>query len=113
MSIENEFGFIGWCNEDNHDKIWGYFYRPTTVTEGAWWPNKDHGWNCCVFWARRGRAMQFKADVTGHELDKLVQSKRRKGYQKISADKLIEIWPTFISESEGKLMWDVLAGKVK
>ena len=65
------------------------------------------------FWARRGKAMQFKADVTGYELDKLVQSKLKKGYERISQPKLFEIWPTFIVEAEGKLMWDVLSGKVK
>jgi len=116
MSIEGEFGFIGWCKEDNHDKIWGYFFRPTPVeshTPSWMQPRKNQGWNCCIFWGRRGKAMQFKADVTGRELDKLAGSKLKKGYNKISADQLISIWPTFISEAEGKLMWEVLAGKVK
>ena len=111
MAIENEFGFIGWCNEGTHDKIWGYFYRPTP--NASVWASKDYGWNCCIFWARRGRAMQFKPDVTGYELDKLVDSKIKKGYEKISQPKLFEIWPSFITEAEGKLMWDILAGKVK
>lgn len=115
MSIENQFGFIGWCNEDNHDKIWGYFYRPTDTSVGTLWskPTKAQGWNCCIFWARRGRAMQFKQDVTGRELDKLVNSKLKKGYERISQPKLFEIWPSFVEEAEGKLMWDILAGKVK
>ena len=115
MSIENEFGSILWCNEDNHDKVWGYFLRPTAVTTSRWgdYPTKNTGWNCCVFWARRGKAMQFKANVTGVELDKLVRSKQKKGYEKISQSKLFEIWPTFIEEAEGKLMWEVLAGNVK
>lgn len=116
MSIENEFGFIGWCKEDNHDKIWGYFLRPTPEdTTSPYWmrPTKDRGWNCCIFWGRRGKAMQFKADITGHELDKLVRSKLNKGYNKISSNQLISVWPTFITEAEGKLMWEVLAGKVK
>lgn len=118
-TIENEFGFIGWNNEANHDKVWGYFYRPTSVppvSQTPWWnpgPTKENGWNCCVFWAARGKAMQFKPDVTGETLSKLVRSKLKKGYNKITADKLIEIWPTFIQEAEAKLMWDILAGKVK
>jgi len=116
MSIENEFVFIGWNTEGTSDKIWGYFLRPTP--EGAstnWWgrPRKESGWNCCIFWGRRGKAMSFKADVTGYELDKLVQSKLKKGYVKIDDAKLHKIWPTFISEAEGKLMWEVLAGKIK
>jgi len=114
--MTTEFGFIGWCNDpkENHDKVWGYFYRPTPEAIGNWWITKERGWNCVVFWARRGRAMQFKSDVTGYELTKLAQQKQnKKGYDSISPQKLMEIWPTFVQECESKLMWDVLAGKVK
>jgi hypothetical protein len=116
MSIENEFVFIGWNTEGTSDKIWGYFLRPTPedTTRPFWMrPRKDQGWNCCIFWGRRGKAMQFKADTTGHELDKLARSKIKKGYLKIDEAKLLNIWPTFIEEAEGKLMWEVLAGRVK
>ena len=117
MSIENEFVFIGWNQEGTSDKIWGYFLRPTDPKGGQNWPwnapTKDNGWNCCIFWGRRGKAMSFKGDITGWELDKLAQSKIKKGYVRITEQKLLEIWPTFISEAEGKLMWEVLAGKVK
>jgi hypothetical protein len=116
MSIENEFKFIGWNTEGNSDKIWGYFLRPTTIDPRVnYWemPSKEVGWNCCIFWGRRGKAMQFKGDITGYELNKLVNSKLKKGYLKIDQNKLLNIWPTFIAEAEAKLMWDVLAGKVK
>jgi len=109
--MEKSFGFIGWCNENNHDKVWGYFYRPT--------PNNPHprefgGHNCVIFWARRGRAMQFKPDVSGYELNKLVYNKQTvKHYKPISFAKLIEIWPSFEQECKDKLLWDILAGKVK
>lgn len=112
-----EFGFIGHCFDpaENHDKIWGYFYRPT---EG-WndpaipaWRRPDR--NIVVFWARRGKGMQFKSDVESHDIkNKLVSSKIKKGYTRINEKKFFEIWPTFIQECEAKLMWDVLAGKIK
>lgn len=111
MSIENEFVFIGWNQEGTSDKVWGYFLRPTPDAKS--WHSKTWGWNACVFWARRGKSMQFKADTTGHELDKLRDSKLKKGYVQISREKLFEIWPTFIEEAEAKLMWEVLSGKVK
>lgn len=112
--MSTEFGFIGWCNDpaENHDKIWGYFYRPTDTTQSRW-ITKQYGWNVVVFWARRGKAMKFKADTSGSELDKLVRSKLKKGYERITEHKFLEIWPSFIQECEEKLMWDVLAGKVK
>lgn len=112
--MKTEFGFVGWCNDpaENHDKIWGYFYRPTDTT-GQYGVSKYQGWNVVIFWARRGKAMQFKADTSGPELDKLIRSKLKKGYEKITQQKFLEIWPSFTKECEEKLMWDVLAGKVK
>lgn len=105
-AIENRFGFIGWCTEGTSDKIWGYFYRGD---------NEARPWrkNVCVFWARRGSAMQFKPSIEDYELEKLVESKKRKGYQQIDQTKLMKIWPSFIQEAEAKLMWEVLAGNVK
>lgn len=112
MAIENEFGFIGWCKEGTSDKIWGYFYRPTDVSNNRY-ITKHHGWNVCVFWGRRGKAMQFKPDHSGYDLEKLVREKQnKKNYVPISQGKLFEIWPTFIQEAEGKLMWEVLAGRI-
>jgi len=110
--MSQEFKFIGWNTEGTSDKIWGYFLRPTPQENIRPW--SGHGHNCCVFWGRRGgKAMQFKADVTGYELDGLVASKLNKGYEKINDDKLMKIWPNFIEEAEAKLMWDVLAGRIK
>jgi hypothetical protein len=114
--MSTQFGFVGWCNDlaENHDKIWGYFYRPT---EGYDDPNRPY-WsrpqrNIVIFWARRGKALQFKAGVENSDVHKLVRSKLSKGYEKISEKRFLEIWPSFIQECEAKLMWDVLAGKVK
>lgn len=119
-----EFGFIGWCKEDNHDKIWGYFYRPTPRwtpiyrptpgwTANRYDPDYDWGRNCCIFWGRRGKALQFKASEVDHKMEKLVQSKLRKGYTKISDAQLTVIWPTFEEEAEPKLLLEVLSGRVK
>ncbi len=110
--MNTEFGFVGWANDpiENHDKIWGYFYRPTKEYS---WSTLSNGTHVVIFWARRGRAMQFKSDISGYDLDKLVNSKLKKGYDKISNQKFLEIWPSFVQECEEKLMWDVLAGKIK
>lgn len=116
MSIEDKFVFIGWNTRNNSDKIWGYFLRPTEKNETLpyWYqPSKHSGWNCCIFWGRRGSVMRFKADITGRHIDRLVESKVNKGYMKIDSAKLLNIWPTFIEEAESKLVWDVLAGKIK
>ena len=113
--IANQFAFIGWCQEGTSDKVWGYFLRPTPP-ENLWGhtiPGRHLGSNCCIFYGRRGKAMRFKGDVVTLDLLGLRDSKLRKGYREISEAKLFEIWPNFIEEAEAKLMWEVLAGKVK
>lgn len=108
-----EFGFIGWCCDDNHDKIWGYFFRDHNIEDSVrpWYliPYR----NVCIFWGRRGRAMQFKSSVCDVELVKLTQTKENKGYVKIYKNKLFEIWPTFQEEMESKLIVEILSGKIK
>ena len=115
--MNTEFGFIGWCKdeENNHDKGWGYFLRPDPAYEEQ---KKKWGWapegrNCVVFWGRRGKAMQFKADKTGDALNRLARSKYTKGYDRINTEKLLEIWPTFNEEMEMKLSFEILVGNVK
>lgn len=113
MITKFEFGWIGWCKDDNHDKIWGFFYRPGEVNDpyaSRWEPKKR---NVCIFWGRRGKALQFKAGISGYELNKLINSKENKGYTEIQAPHLETIWPTFESEAEMKLSLEVLAGRVK
>jgi hypothetical protein len=111
--MDIDFGFIGWNKDEanNHDKVWGYFYRPTP--NASRWMSKDDGWNCCIFWARRGKAMQFKAGVTGYDLKKLVRSKKDKGYQIINKDQFYQIWPSFEQEALTKLSFEVLVGNIK
>lgn len=114
--MTTSFGFIGWCNNpsENHDKIWGYFYRPTEGYNDyslPFWSLPQR--NIVTFWARRGKAMQFKPGVENSDVYKLVRSKLSKGYEKITEKRFLEVWPSFIEECEEKLMWDVLAGKVK
>jgi hypothetical protein len=115
MTTKFEFGYIGWCKEGSHDKIWGYFYRPSPEYEAA---KNTPVWsipvrNVCVFWGRRGKALQFKANTTGYDLYRLEESKSKKGYTEINEKILTEIWTTFASEAELKLSFEVLAGNVK
>jgi len=112
-TIEDKFRFIGWNTEGTSDKIWGYFLRPGQIATPSRWSPPDYGRHCCIFWGRRGKAMQFKAGVVDYDLGSLVSSKLKKGYLKIDEAKLMNIWPTFIEEAEAKLMWEVLAGRVK
>jgi hypothetical protein len=112
--MSTEFGFIGWNTVGTSDKVWGFFFRPTPDHKPTpWLADKNYGRNVCIFWAGRGKAMQFKADTYGDDLVKLVRSKLKKGYLKIGEPKLHAIWPTFQNEMEMKLSFEILTGKVK
>ena len=117
--MKTNFGFIGWCHEENHDKIWGYIYRPTPGYDED---VKKYGFtrygtpmrNVVIFWAARGKAMQFKADVANDVLNRLEANKQyKKHYQPITEAKLLEIWPTFNDEMQMKLSFEILVGNVK
>jgi len=109
------FKFIGWCCETDdkgskHDKIWGYF--DNGEPEGDRWSQTQKVY---VFWGARGKknTIHFKDAVLDHDLTKLRDNKRfGKGYEPISEEKLLKIWPTFHEDVDMKLCFDVLANRV-
>jgi hypothetical protein len=117
--MNNEFAFIGWNTDNTSDKIWGYSLRPTSQPDHNGpeidWVDltEEYGWNAVVFWAARGKAMQIKPAKTGFKLNTQTYLKCKKGYNKITQGKLIEIWPSFSSEFEAKLLFEVLTGNIK
>ena len=119
--MSTEFGAVGWFKdeEENHDKIWGFFYRPTPQYDeevAKYGAARVASWrtprNVVVFWGRRGKAMQFKADISTNA-ERTARTKFDKGYMRINASQLTSIWPTFEDEKNLKLSFEVLAGNVK
>jgi predicted DNA-binding WGR domain protein len=94
------YKWIGWCNEDGHDKVWGVIYleKPTNL----------YGWSdakCVSFWGRRGKKLQTKMVVDNWELEKLVNSKERKGYHRVETKKLDEVYPEFEQDLSKTAFW--------
>lgn len=74
--------FIGWCNEGNHDKVWGI--------------GKREDGDFMTFWGRRGNKLQTNNKSMGdYEAFKLINSKRKKGYQEFAKDELDLIHKNF------------------
>jgi len=111
--MNTEFVWIGWNTEGTSDKIWGYFL--TGVGNQEKYVRKDWHHTCAIFWAARSKAgtLHFKADTTGHDIDKLKLSKIKKGYRQITSEKLIELWPNFEEEFSQSLLYQKLAGKIR
>jgi len=74
--------FIGWCNQANHDKVWGI---------GATDDNEF-----MTFWGRRGNKLQTNTkSMSGYDAYKLIDSKRKKGYQEFDKNELDKIHEDF------------------
>lgn len=92
------FLFIGWMQEGKSDKVWGVI-----ALEGDKWNG-----NCITFWGRRGKKLSTLASRNDYELEKLVTTKRRKGYDKVNQDKLDDVYPEFKDDLEKTAMWAIL-----
>ena len=88
-----DYRFIGWCREDNHDKIWGVLQ----LSE-----RNSYSGKYLTFWGRRGKALRTKlVDDSWWKMDRLIESKERKGYQSITPEFLIEtVYPEFNEDLE-------------
>jgi predicted DNA-binding WGR domain protein len=93
------FKFIGWCNTDNHDKIWGLVTLREGLSEGAY----------LIFWGRRGKKLQTKIhkDASWGIWDK-INSKRERGYVDIKIDEISKDYPDFEHELNKKVVWAML-----
>lgn len=94
-----KFFWIGWCQEDNHDKVWGLI----DLTQGEY----SQG-TYIAFWGRRGKKLQTKVHygMTLYEAEKLCWSKQDKGYQKVRS--LERVYPEFEQDLEQTAVWGLL-----
>lgn len=94
------YDFIGWCKDGTSDKVW-----ICIQLNGDNW-----GGTYATVWGRRGKKLQHK--VIDHsnqwDMDKLVDSKRRKGYVDIDRTKLDVVYPEFEQDLEATALWAML-----
>lgn len=101
------YKFIGWCQEDNHDKVWAAILLSESDDL------KRSGWGQCkwvTIWGRRGKKLQSKIfDSNSVELNKLISSKHSKGYRQVSQGELNAVYPEFQQDLEKTAVWALLA----
>jgi len=89
-----EYKFIGWCKEDNHDKVWGVI---------------DIGNHRCVtFWGRRGKKLQTKISAFDYSVHRLIATKINKGYIRIDKSQLERVYPEFEDDLEKTAVMAIL-----
>jgi hypothetical protein len=98
---------IGWCKEDNHDKVWGIILLAEDVPVSDAWHFLTNKY--VTFWGRRGAKLQTKV-VTGrqYDMDELFRKKTKRGYKEIEEWQLDEVYPEFKSDLEKTAFWATL-----
>lgn len=95
-----KYEFIGWCKEGAHDKVW-----VCVQLDGDRW-----GGSYATIWGRRGKKLQHK--VIDHsnswDMEKLINSKVKKGYKSIQKNFMDEVYPEFDEDLQKTTVWALL-----
>lgn len=101
-----KYKFIGWCNEDNHDKVWGVIHLEGDPGE---WDNRHKlAGPVLVFWGRRGKKLQCQIKPDDYHMYKLIEKKKEK-YTRIDPSRLEEVYPEFRDDLEKTTFWAQLS----
>jgi hypothetical protein len=99
------YEFIGWCQEDNHDKVWGIIVLERNINDYV----SDSHHRVVFFWGRRGKKLQTKISTESQRnINKLINSKSKKGYDMINIDNLNKVYPEFQQDLEQTAFWSML-----
>jgi predicted DNA-binding WGR domain protein len=102
-----QYEFIGWNSLDGHDKVWGVIVLERDINKYVYDP--DH--KVCVFWGRRGKKLQTKVSVESQrDINKLIGSKTKKGYDRVNLTELNVVYPEFEKDLHQTAFWATLKG---
>ena len=81
-----DINWVGWNNNDNHDKVWG------------WLQMSDERVYC--FWGRRGKKLRFKEHSSTYRVITVQHRKEKEGYNHIVPTQYDTLVKDFIDEVE-------------
>jgi predicted DNA-binding WGR domain protein len=106
--------FIGWCKQDNHDKVWGIIQLTDKTNPNSNWIDWTEN-DFVTVWGRRGKALQTKIhkDTTSYAMLQLAQKKQHKSkpeecYKEVDKTKLDEVYPEFEQDLKETAFWSKL-----
>jgi len=102
MDDAYEIRWVGWNNSrkegTQHDKVWGWL----EMRDGRLYN----------FWGRRGKSLRFKLHTNRYALEKLQDTKNRKGYTFVASSDYNRLVKDFIDEVEFYCMTAILGDTV-
>lgn len=111
-----KYHFIGWCKQDNHDKVWGVIQlTDKTNPNGYYWSEKWTENDFVTVWGRRGKKLQTKIYKNSnlYEMQELARKKQYKSkpeecYTEVDKTKLDEVYPEFEQDLKETAFWSSL-----
>ena len=102
-----KYEFIGWCQEGTSDKIWTVIQLRSNINEAKYYLEAIDQY--AVVWGRRGRTLQTKVqECRNSEIQSLIRSKTKKGYEEVDAEKLDSVYPEFEEDLQKTAVWAML-----
>jgi hypothetical protein len=102
-----KYEHILWCNEDNHDKVWGMI-RIAEVNI-VYTDSRVNTYKYVTFWGRRGMKLQTKiADAFFMDAEQQRDRKLKRGYKIVSKSELDAVYPEFEEDLEKTAVWAML-----
>jgi len=99
-----KYAFIGWCQENNSDKIW------VAIDLSGGTINWAHDRPYATVWGRRGKKLQHKiVHASAYDMDRLIKTKTDKGYKKVFKKDLDQVYPEFEQDLEKTAVWAMLS----
>ena len=107
--MDINYKWIGWCKEDNHDKVWGVIDLGRAAQPDEWgMASYDNKY--VTFWGRRGKRLQTKISVQHYYyVEKLIDKKVDKGYMRVDRNRLDQVYPEFQNDLEQTAVWAILS----
>ncbi len=102
-----KYEHILWCNENNHDKVWGMI-RIAEVNI-IYDDSRINTYKYLTFWGRRGKKLQTKiSDDYFMDAELQRDKKLKKGYKIVSKSELDSVYPEFEKDLEKTAVWAML-----
>lgn len=103
------FKWIGRCQYDTSDKVWGWFYH--VDPERGERPLDRHAY-CYVFWGATGKTLSFNRKINNHyDMIGLQRAKISRKYQQIDMDTFCSLWENIEEQWSSRFVLHLLSNQ--
>ena len=91
----------------DQNKLWGCFFVHRETAARSYYPRR--GIDLWCWWAENGKSIHVKKHRENFGIMRsLCDRKEKNGYQLITQEQLLELWPSFMMDLENKMIFEML-----